>query len=82
MKPASQPKQAGYGEKPKSRVLCMLQRSFLCNVNDTRALIDLCFLVTSHSGQIRNPWHSQAYTIAHIVIGLSLHVHSFIHLRL
>ena len=41
-------------------------------------------LVTSYLCQIRDPWHSQAFTIAHIVIALSLHtsIHSFIHLRL
>ena len=39
MKPTGQAEQAGCGEQPKSRVLRMLQRSFLCNVNDTRALI-------------------------------------------
>ena len=27
-------------------------------------------------------YHSQAFTIAHIVIGLSLHIHSFIHLSI
>ena len=58
----------------------MLQCSFPCNVNDTRALSCLCLLVTSHSGHIRNPWHRQAFTIAHIVIGPSLCIHSFIHL--
>ena len=34
----------------------------------------------SHWGQIRNPWDSQVFAIVHIVIGLSLHIHSFIHL--
>ena len=96
VKPAGQPEQAGCGlravdnqgdvflccgEKPKSLVLCMLVRKFLCNVNDTRGLIGLCLLVTSHSGQIRDPWYNQAFTIAHIVMGLSLHVHRFMHLR-
>ena len=47
-----------------------------------RALIGLCLLVTSHWGQIREPWQSQSFIIVHIVIGLSLHIHSFIHLRL
>ena len=60
----------------------MLSRKFLCNVNDTRALIGLCLLVTSHLGQILDPRHSQAFIIAHIVIGLSLHIHSFIYLSL
>ena len=60
----------------------MLVRKFLCKVNDKRALIGLCLLVTSHLGQIREPWHSKAFTIAHIVMtGLSLHIHSFIHLK-
>ena len=81
MKPAVQPEQAGSGENHKSRVLCMLARKLLCNVNDTRALIGLCLLVMSHCGQIWEPWDSQAFTIAHIVIGLSLHIHSFIHLK-
>ena len=49
----------------------MLIRCFLCNVNDTRARI----------GQIPNLWDSQVFTIAHIVIDLSLHIHSCIHLR-
>ena len=39
----------------------MLLRKFLCNVNDTRALIGLCLLVTSY------------FTITHIVIVLLLH---------
>ena len=55
----------------------MLVHKFLCNVNSTRALTGLCFLVTSHLSQIPDPWHSQAFTIAHIVIGLSLHIHFF-----
>ena len=33
----------------------MLARKFLCNVNDTRALIGLYLLVTSLLGQIRDP---------------------------
>ena len=41
MKPAGQTELAGYGEWPQSRVLRMLGRSFLYNVNDTRALIGL-----------------------------------------
>ena len=41
MKPAGQPEQAGYGEKHKSRLLRMFVRKFLCNVNDTRALVSL-----------------------------------------
>ena len=36
-----------------------------------RALIGLCLLVMSHLGQILDPWHSQIFTIAHIVIGLT-----------
>ena len=63
------------------KVLRMLVCSFLCNVNDTRALIGLCLLVTSHCGQIIDPRDSKVFIIAHIVIGLSLHTHSFIHLR-
>ena len=81
MKPAGQPEQAGLGKEPKSRVKCMLVRKFLCSVNDTRALIGLCLLVTSHLGEIRDPWHSQPFTITHIVIAVLLHIHSFIHLR-
>ena len=80
MKPAGQPEQAGCGVYPKSRILRMLARRFLFYVNGTRALIGLCLLVTSHLGQIRDPWHSQVFTIANIVIGLSLHIHSFIKL--
>ena len=30
---------------------------------------------------IRDPCHSHAFKIAHMVNGLSLHIHSFIHLR-
>ena len=60
----------------------MLVRSFLCNVYDARALICLCLLVSSQWEQIRDPWDSQVLNIAHIVIGLSLHIHSFIHLSL
>ena len=68
--------------KLKSRVLRILARKCLCNVNFTRALNDLYLQLTSLLGQIRDPWHSQAFTLAHIVIGLSLHIHYFIHLRL
>ena len=39
MKPASQPEQAGCGEWPKGRVLRMLARRFLCNVNYTKVLL-------------------------------------------
>ena len=76
--------QAGCDELPKSCILHMSARKFHSNVNDTRALIGLCHLMTSHLGQrqIRALWHCQALTIAHIVISLSLHIHSFIHLRL
>ena len=69
----------GLGKFP-SLVLCMLVHKFLCNVNDTRTLIGLCLLVMSQLGQIRDPWHSQAFTVAHTVIGLSLQIRSFIHL--
>ena len=48
MKPAGQPEQAGCGSLPKSHVLHMLVRKFLCDVNDTRVLIGLCLLVMSH----------------------------------
>ena len=41
MKPAGQPGQAGCVEKSKSRVLLMLARKLLFNVNDIRALIGL-----------------------------------------
>ena len=34
-----------------------------------------------HLGQIRYPWHGQAFSIAHIAVGISLHIHSLIHLR-
>ena len=62
MKPASQREQAGCGEWPKSRVLCMLVRKCLRSVNDTRARIGLRLLVTSHVGQIQDPWDSQVFT--------------------
>ena len=71
VKPVGQSEQAGCGELPKSRVLRMLQCSFLCNVNETRALIGLCLLVTLHLGQMRDPWHDQAFIVTNIVIGLS-----------
>ena len=74
---ADQPEQDGYGDWPKSRVLHMMVRRFLCNVKYKRDLIGLCLLVTLHLGQIRNPCHSQAFTKADIVIGLSLHIHIF-----
>ena len=51
-KPVNQPEQAACSEQPKSRVLRMLECTFLCHVNDARALIGLCLLVTSHLGQI------------------------------
>ena len=38
---------------------CMLLCNFLCYVNDTRALIDLCFLVTSHWDEVRDPCDSK-----------------------
>ena len=44
----------------------MLLRKFLCDINDTRALIGLGLLVTSHLGKIRDPWDSQVFTVAHI----------------
>ena len=75
MKPTGRPEQVGFGEEPKSRVRRTLAH-ILCNVNDTCALIGLCLLVTSHLGQIPDPWHSQAFTRAHIVVGLSLHIQS------
>ena len=59
----------------------MSVRKFVCNVNYTRAHIGLWLLVTSHWGQIWDPWHRQMFTMAHKVIGLSLHIHFFIHLR-
>ena len=61
MKPVGKPKQSGCGVYHKSRVLRMLLRKFLCNVNDTRVLIGLCLLVTSY------------LTLTHIVIVLLLH---------
>ena len=76
MKPPVQPEQAGCGEWPNSRFLRILVGKFLCIVTDTRAHIGLCLLVTSH-GQIWYPWASLDFTIAHIVMGLSLHTHSF-----
>ena len=54
MKPAGQSEQASCGEWPKSFVLPMLVHKFLCYVNDARALIGLCLLVTSQLGQIRD----------------------------
>ena len=60
----------------------MLVRKFLCDVNDTRVHIAFCLLVTSHLGQIWDPWDSQVFIKAYKVIGLSPHVHSFIQLRL
>ena len=71
----------GLTQKSISRFMHMLAFKFLCNVNDTRALIGLSLLVTSHLGQIPDPWRRRTFTLAHIVIGLSLHVNSFIHLR-
>ena len=60
----------------------MLVCKFFCNVNNSRALIGLGLLVTSQWGQIWDSWDSQACTIVHIVICLSLHKlhnHSYIH---
>ena len=45
--PAGLPEKPGCSEYPKSCILRMLVRNFLCNVNNTRALIGLCLLVTS-----------------------------------
>ena len=80
MKQSGETEQEGCGEQLKTRILHMLAHKFLCNVNDTRALVGLCLLLTSHLGQIWDPWYSQAFTIAQIVIGLLLHIHIFIHL--
>ena len=60
----------------------MLVHKFLCNVNSTRALTGLCFLVTSHLSQIPDPWHSQAFTIAHIVIAWSLATYPLFYLSI
>ena len=48
----------------------MLARRLHCTVNDTRALIGLCLIVTSQISQIRDPSNSRAFTIAHIIIVL------------
>ena len=77
MKPAGQPEQADFSEYPKSCILRMLACKFLCDVNDTRALIGLCLQVTSQLGQIPDPWHVQPFTIVHLLIGLLLHIHFF-----
>ena len=58
----------------------MLAHRFICDVNDTRTLIGPCFLVTSPWCQIRNPCRVQPFPIAHMVISLSLHIHSFLRL--
>ena len=47
MEQAGQPEQASLNQKPKSRNLHMLARSFICNVTDTRVLIGPCYLLTS-----------------------------------
>ena len=47
MKPDGQPEQASVNEYPESCALRILPRRFLCNVNNTRALIGPCSLVTS-----------------------------------
>ena len=62
-------------------LFCAYWRAGFSDLNDTRALIGLCLLVMSQLDQIPDPLHSHAFTIAHIVIGLSLHILSFIHLR-
>ena len=50
---------------------------FLCDAYDKKALLG------PHADcPIGTPCRVQAFTIAHIVIGLSLHIHSFLHLRL
>ena len=80
--PVNIKKQAA-ANSPKVTFCTCLMRSFLCNVNNTRVLICLSLLVTSHLCQIRDPARdSQVFPIAHIVIDLSLHIHYFIHLRL
>ena len=58
----------------------MLAHRFICDVNDTRALIGPCFLVTSPWCQIRNPCRVQPFPLAHMVISLQLHIHSFLRL--
>ena len=65
MKPASQPKHPGCSEKPKSPMLPIFVQSFLLNVINTRALIGISLLVTSHRGQIRDLWDRPVFTIAH-----------------
>ena len=79
---AGQPEKTGCGKWPQSRVLHMFVCKVLFNVNDTRALIGLCLLRISHLGQIHNPANGQICTLAHIVIGLSLHIYSFLHLSI
>ena len=56
---AGQPDQPGCCKKPKRRILLILACKYLYDVNDIRALIGLCLLVTSHFDQILHPWHSQ-----------------------
>ena len=51
----------------------------LCKVNDTRALIGPCDLNLMPD---QKPCCVQPFTKAHIVIGLSLHIYSFLHLSL
>ena len=51
--PASLPGKTGCGEQPNNCVLRMLVRNFLRDINDTKALIGLCLLVTSHWDKVR-----------------------------
>ena len=67
MKSAGKHEQAGCNEYLNSHVLRILARRFLCNVNNMKALIGRCLLVMSYVGNIPDPWHGQAFTIAHIV---------------
>ena len=78
------PEQPGYNNKPKSFILRMLVNNFLCYINDTRAVIGLCLLVMSLWGMLDSrPLDRHVFTIVNMVlIGLSLHIHCFIHLTL
>ena len=82
VKPYCQPKQAGCGEYPKTCVLRILASSFSVMIRDKiREPSFVYLLLTPLLSQIRDPWLSHVFTISHIVIGLSLHIHSFIHLK-
>ena len=63
-------------------VLCMLVRNFLCNVNNTRALIGLCLLWRHTETRFGKIKCSQGSVMGPMAISLWRRIHVFIHLKI